>query len=87
MAEAFAGLTEFCHIVDAIVIYDSDITQHVKHVKEFLQRCSEKKILLNLDTVPLNYNFIFTRVNTRGATQYLHVNSQNLPWNLYFHET
>ena len=21
-------------------------------------------------TVPLNYNFIFTRVNTRGATQY-----------------
>ena len=44
MAEAFAGLTGFRRIVDDIVIYDSDITQHVKHVKEFLQRCSEKKI-------------------------------------------
>ena len=49
MAEAFAGLTGFRRIVDDIVIYDSDITQHVKHVKEFLQRCSEKKISLNLD--------------------------------------
>ena len=49
MAEAFAGLTRFCRIVDDIVIYDSDITQHVNHVKEFLQRCSEKKISLNLN--------------------------------------
>ena len=34
MAEAFAGLTGFRRIVDDIVIYDSDITQHVKHVKD-----------------------------------------------------
>ena len=34
-------------IVDDVVIYDSDITQHASHVKEFLQRCAERKITLN----------------------------------------
>jgi len=33
--------------VDDIVIYDSDTTQHASHVREFLQRCAEKKITLN----------------------------------------
>ena len=49
MVEAFAGFTGFRRIVDDIVVYDSDITQHVKHVKEFLQRCPKKKISLNFD--------------------------------------
>ena len=49
MAEAFAGLTGFRRIVDDIVIYDSEITQHANHVREFLQRCAEKQITLNLD--------------------------------------
>ena len=49
MAEAFAGLTGFRRIVDDIVIYDSNITQHANHVREFLQRCAEKQITSNLD--------------------------------------
>ena len=38
MDEAFAGLSGYRRIVDDVVIYDSDITQHASHVKEFLQR-------------------------------------------------
>ena len=49
MYEAFEGLSGFHCIVDDIVIYDSDVTQHASHVREFLQRCTEKKITLNLD--------------------------------------
>ena len=49
MAEAFSGLTGFRRIVDDIVIYDSDATQHANHVRAFLQRCAEKQIALNLD--------------------------------------
>ena len=36
MAEAFAGLQGFCHIVDNIVIYDSTISDHTDHVWQFL---------------------------------------------------
>ena len=49
MAEAFTGLSGFCQIVDNIVIYDSDATQHAHHVITFLQRCADKQIALNLD--------------------------------------
>jgi len=51
MAEAFAGLSRFHQIVDDIVIYDSDATQHAQHayVRAFLQRCADKQIALNLD--------------------------------------
>ena len=49
MYEAFQGISGFRHIVDDIVIYDSDATQHAAHVLEFLNRCAEKKITLNLD--------------------------------------
>ena len=49
MAEAFAGLSGFRRIVDDIVIYDSDATQHANHVRSFLQRCADKQIALNLD--------------------------------------
>ena len=49
MAEAFAGLSGFRRIVDDIVIYDSDATQHAQHVRTFLQRCADKQIALNLD--------------------------------------
>ena len=47
MDEAFAGLSGYHRIVDDMVIYDSDITQHASHIKEFLQRCAEGKITLN----------------------------------------
>ena len=49
MYQAFQGLSGFHHIIDDIVIYDSDATQHAACVWEFLNRCAEKKIILNLD--------------------------------------
>ena len=49
MAEAFTGLIGFRRIVDDIVIYDSDPQQHTAHVMQFLQRCADKHIALNLD--------------------------------------
>ena len=49
MAEAFSDLTGFRRIVDDIVIYDSDLQQHASHVMQFLQRCADKQIALNLD--------------------------------------
>ena len=49
MYEAFQGLSGFRRIVDDIVIYNSDATQHATHVREFLHRCAKKKITLNLD--------------------------------------
>lgn len=49
MDEAFAGLTGYRCIVDDVVIYDSDTTQHIDHVRQFLQRCAEQRITLNTD--------------------------------------
>ena len=46
MDEAFAGLTGYRRIVDDVVIYDSDPAQHTDHVRQFLQRCAERKITL-----------------------------------------
>ena len=48
MDEAFAGLTGYRRIVDDVIIYDSDITEHTDHVRQFLQRCAEKHITLNV---------------------------------------
>ena len=47
MDEAFTRLYGFRRVVDDIVIYDKDITQHTQHVRTFLQRCTEKQITLN----------------------------------------
>ena len=47
MDEAFTGLSGYHRIVDDVVIYDSDITQHTNHIREFRQRCAERKITLN----------------------------------------
>ena len=49
MSEAFRGLSGFRRIVDDFVIYDSNTTDHISHVKQFLQWCKEKKIALNTD--------------------------------------
>ena len=49
MAEAFTGLSGFRRVVDDIVIYDSNPADHVVHVKQFLQRCVERNIALNID--------------------------------------
>jgi len=37
MTEAFAGLSGFRHIMDDVVIYDSNITDHINHVEQFLK--------------------------------------------------
>ena len=49
MAEAFAGLSGFRCIVDDIIIYNSDATQHAAVVRTFLQRCADKQIALNIE--------------------------------------
>ena len=49
MAEAFARLTGYCRIVNDVVIYDSDTTQHIDHVRQFLQWRAERQITLNTD--------------------------------------
>ena len=49
MDEAFAGLTGYRRVIDDVVIYDSDATQHTDHVRQFLQWCTERQITLNTD--------------------------------------
>ena len=49
MTEAFSGLSGFRRIVDDFVIYDNNVTDHVKHVEQFLQRCVENNIALNME--------------------------------------
>ena len=49
MTEAFAGLSGFRRIVDDIVIYDSNAADHLTHVKQFLQRCVDRNIALNIE--------------------------------------
>ena len=47
MDKAFAGMHNFHKIVDDVVIFDEDKTEHIKHVQQFLRRCEEKNITLN----------------------------------------
>ena len=64
MAEAFTGLTGFRRVVDDISIYDSDEHQHAIHVWQFLQRCADKQIALNLEKCKFNQ----TEVTFAGFT-------------------
>ena len=48
MDEAFAGLPGFRLVVDNVVIYDQNREQHGSHVRQFLQRCAERNITINL---------------------------------------
>ena len=49
MTEAIKGLSRFRRVVDDFVIYDGNIEDHIAHVKQFLKRCAEKHIALNLE--------------------------------------
>ena len=62
MDEAFAGLPGFRRVVDDVVIYDQDRAQHGSHVRQFLQRCAEKNITLNL----AKWKFAQTTVDFAG---------------------
>ena len=49
MTEAFKGLSGFRRVVDDFVIYDGNITDHIAHVKQFLQHCADQHIVLNAE--------------------------------------
>jgi len=49
MADVFKGLQGFQRIVDDIVIYDSNITEHITHACQFLYRCADINIALIID--------------------------------------
>ena len=49
MTEAFSGLPGFRRIVDDFVIYDDNVTDHVKHMEQFVQWCVENNIALNME--------------------------------------
>ena len=53
--EAFVGMHNFRKMVDDVVIFDEDKSEHIKHVRQFLHRCEEKNITLNssLDSAKL----------------------------------
>jgi len=62
MDEAFPGISRYHHIVDDIIIYNSDITQHAPHVRQFFQQCAEKRITLNTN----KWKFAQPMVNFAG---------------------
>ena len=64
MDEAFAGLPGFRCVIDNIDIYDGDITQHTQHIRQFLQRCAEKRITLNLS----KWKFAWSTVSFAGSS-------------------
>ena len=47
MDEAFAGLSGYRRIVDDVVIYDREEAVHRNHVRQFLQRCVDRRVTLN----------------------------------------
>ena len=67
MDEAFAGLDDFCKIVDDVVIFDSDPLKHVQHVRQMLrccislnrekfQFCQQKAHFAGFTLTPLGYS-------------------------------
>ena len=50
MADAFTGFQSFRRIVDDIVIYDHNASEHIVHVCQFLQRCANMNIALNANS-------------------------------------
>ena len=66
MYEDFNGLSGFWYIVDDIVIYDCDATQHASYAQKFLSTCAEKKIILNLDKCKLCEPFTGFQLSATG---------------------
>jgi len=62
ITEAFKGLSGFRRIVDDFVIYNSNISAHEDHVKQFLQRCADFNISLNTE----KYQFFQKQVTFVG---------------------
>jgi len=69
MTEAFNGLSGFRRIVDDFVIYDSNIADHLTHVEQFLQRCADNNIVLNMEKCQFfksKVTFAGFRLSSRG---------------------
>ena len=49
MTKDFNGLSGFRRVVDDFVIYDSMLSDHTAHVKEFVKRCADQHIALNAE--------------------------------------
>ena len=60
--DVLQGLHNVHKIVDDILIEDSSIEDHLKHVKEVLDRCRKKKISLN----PEKFQFAKEKVTYAG---------------------
>lgn len=64
MDEAFTGLSRYHSIVDDVVIYDSDPSQHIDNVCSFLQQCADQQMTLN----PEKWEFAKPQVSFAGFT-------------------
>ena len=49
MDEAFHGLKNYRRIVDDVIIFDANESNHAANVRQFLQRCVNKGICLHKD--------------------------------------
>ena len=49
MIKDFNTLLGFRDVVDDFVIQDSNLSDHIAHVKEFLKRCADQHIALNTE--------------------------------------
>lgn len=49
MDETFQGLSGYRRVVNDVVIFYRDEAQYAQHVRQFLARCTERKITLNVD--------------------------------------
>ena len=66
MAEMAEALSGYCRIVDDIIIYDSNIKDHILHVRHFLQHCAEKQIALNLQNAHSVQEKLGFRLSAKG---------------------
>ena len=60
--EAFKGLTNYRRVVDDVIIFDDNESNHVNHDCQFVQRCADKGIFLHKD----KFKFCPARSHVRG---------------------
>ena len=64
MDGAFAGMQDFCRVVDDVILFDGTPEQHIQHLREALRRCEQQKISLNRE----KFKFCLTEVQFAGFT-------------------
>ncbi|KAF0307558.1 Transposon Ty3-I Gag-Pol polyprotein [Amphibalanus amphitrite] len=53
MDEAFEGLSGFRKVVDDVIIFSRTRSEHLQHVRQFLQRCQDRGVSLNASKLQL----------------------------------